>query len=435
MKLQNVKNEKSVLEFFVEMDTKEWQACQDSSTKKLGRNLKIDGYRPGKAPIELLKKHINQGQVLTDAANSAIEKMLEWLVDSKEFVDNIENLFDNTPETSIETMDFLTIVAKFSFALWPKVSIDYKNIKLETVFEKVTQKDVDNKIEEILSKNEMVVPKEGAIAKDDIAIINFKGFVDDKPFAGGEAKNYELKIGSKSFIDTFEEQLIGLKAGDKKDVLVTFPKDYHAKDLAGKKAKFEVEVNVVNTVEKPKLDDDFVVSLSIKDVKNVDELKKHLTKELETSNEQNYKAKKEQELFEKMLKDGKIEPSIPKYLIDRIYNTRLRYFFNQFQVKNLEEFENVISSFGMKYIDFEANQREEIRKSFQISTYLRQIAILEKLEITKEDIQEKAKVFAQQWNVSVEEIIDDKLLNKAVHNEISKEKALNFVNKLYLEDK
>lgn len=435
MKLQNLKNEKSKLEFFVEMEAKEWQVCQDNSTKKLGKKFKMDGYRPGKVPLEILKKHINQGQVLSDAANSAIEKMLEWLVESKDFVSNIDNLFDNTPETNIEKMDFSTIVAKFSFALWPKVSIDYKNIKIETKLEKATAKDVDNRINELLAKNEMVVPKEGAIAKNDIAVINFKGYVDDKAFAGGEAKNYELKIGSKSFIDNFEDQLIGLKAGDKKDVLVTFPKDYHAKDLAGKKAKFEVEVNVVNAVEQPKLDNEFVASLNIKDVKTVEELKKHLTTEIDNTNKQNFKVKREQELFEKMLKNGKIDPMIPKFLIDRIYNQRLRYFFQQFQVKSLEEFENVISSFGMKYIDFEANQREEIRKSFEISTYLRQIAISEKITISDDELSKKAEDFGKQWGVTSKEIIEDKLLNKAVKTEIMKEKAHQFISNLYLQDK
>lgn len=431
MKLNDIKNINNCFEFFVEMDYEEWKKCQDKATKKLGKNVRIPGYRPGKAPVEVLRKNINESRILTDAASSAIDEMLEWLVETKDFESKLNDFFDNSPQTGIEKIDIDTIVAKFSFPIWPEIKINYKDLKLEEKLVEASDKDVEKEIEKLLAREKMVVPKEGAIEKDDIAVINFKGFIDGKPFDGGEAKNYELKIGSKSFIDNFEDQLIGLKSGDKKDVNVTFPKDYHVSDLANKKAKFEVEINVVNKIELPKLDDEFVKNLKIENVNTVSELKKHLKKDIDDKNKNNFESKREQELFTKLIDGSEIKPETPQYLIDRVYSSRIRYFMNQFNAKTPNDLDNILRSFGLNYATFEMNQKNEISRTWKLSTLLREIAKLENIEPKKEEQDKKIEIYAKDWKLSNEEISKDMLIMRTINTEIIKEKAFQFLKDLY----
>ncbi len=435
MQIKDIKKETNNVSFFVELNDKEWKDYQNKSFKKLGKNVKIEGFRPGKVPVEMLKKMIDPARMLNDAVNSSIDFMMDFLFENEKFLEESDNFLDDVPDTTIEKVDFDSLVAKFSFYLWPKVDVKYKDFKFETKLNKVTDKDVENKINEMTKKDEMLVPKEGAAAMGDTVIINFKGFVDDKPFAGGEAKNYELKLGSKSFIDTFEDQLVGLKAGDKKDVNVTFPKEYHAKELAGKKAKFETEVNVVNVIEKPKLDDEYVSKLNIENVKTVSELKAHVKKELEEANKNNFKNAKSQELITQLLKESKIDPSIPDSLIKKIYSTRLNYFMSQFQAKTIEDFSKIIQSFGMNYGDFEAKQKAEILQAVQLSVLFIEISKIEKIEIEKDELDKAIDQYAKQLNVDAKEVEEEKLVMKKVREQILKEKAYKFLSEKYLEEK
>lgn len=433
MQIKDIKNQKYTVDFVATIDSKDWKEIQDKELKKLGQNVRVEGFRKGKVPVEILKKHIDPAQALSYSVNSGIDKLLDFIYDQEKFIQIAQTFLDDSPEVAIESVDFDQLTAKFTFALWPTVKLAYKDIKFETKLKEVTDKEINNKIEEYLAKDEMMVPKNGPIANGDVAVINFKGYVDDVAFEGGEAKNYELKIGSKSFIDNFEDQLIGLKDGDKKDVLVTFPKEYHAKNLAGKKAKFEVEVVVVNKIEKAKLDNKFVESLNIENVKTVDQFKKHVKETLTETFNNEYKKSKENEMISSILKNSKIEPEIPVRIVDNIYKTRLNYFLNQFQAKSVEEFAKIISSFGMKYEDFEKNQKNEILSAIQMSVVFVEIADAEKIGIDDEELKKAIASFSQQLQMTEQEVEKEQLIMKKVKEQVLKEKAYNFLAKLYLE--
>ncbi|MCQ2748084.1 MAG: trigger factor [Mycoplasmoidaceae bacterium] len=238
----------------------------------------MQGFRKGHVPQAEIDKRVSDTEVAMRALESLQNKLVEELFKTKEFqesdcLDSISNLkvikFAPTP------------VIDVSVELVPKVSdFSTKDIKDITIpaFVEPTIKDemVKQRIRMMIRQDAMVsIKKDGTVAKGDIAVIDFKGFVDNKPFKGGEGKNYELEIGSKSFIDNFEDQLIGCKKGDKKDVNVTFPKEYGSKELAGKPAKFEVVIKEVKQIEYPKITKDYCKKFMV-DCANMQELEAHV---------------------------------------------------------------------------------------------------------------------------------------------------------------
>lgn len=405
MKILDVKKEKKFLVFNVESDEEAWKKEQEKSARKLAENVKINGYRKGKVPFEEAKKYISQIDIFDKSINGILQKTAKELVESKDFQKYEEEIFDIPPKVEISKYTASEIAFKFSYFLFPEVNIKgYKDIKIETKKEKVTDKELEIEIEGQLSQNEMMVPKDGPIEKGDVAIFDFKGFIDGEPFDGGEAKNYELKIGSNQFILGFEDQMIGMKTGDSKDVNVVFPKDYHEKKYAGKPAKFEVKVNVVNKVDKPKLNDDFVKTLNIDKVTNVNEYKKHLTKNLEEKKESTYENKVREEILNKIKGVVKLSEKLANEIIDSETNKLKKQTEQQIKMYGLT-MDKYFEMFGLKEEDFNKKQRETAESNILTMMGILEIAELEKIEVSEKDIEEEIEKLAKLYNFKKEEII------------------------------
>ncbi|MDE5553461.1 MAG: trigger factor [Malacoplasma sp.] len=405
MKILDVKKEKKFLVFNVEADEQTWRKEQEKSARKLAENVKINGYRKGKVPFEEAKKYISQMDIFDKSINGILQKTAKELVESKDFQKYEEEIFDMPPKVEVSKYTASEIAFKFSYFLFPEVSIKgYKDIKIETKKEKITDKELEVEIESQLSQNEMMVPKDGPIEKGDVAIFDFKGFIDGKPFEGGEAKNYELKIGSNQFIPGFEDQMIGMKTGDSKDVNVVFPKDYHEKKYAGKPAKFEVKVNVVNKVDKPKLDDDFVKTLNIDKITNVNEYKKHLTKNLEEKKESTYENKVREEILNKIKGVVKLSEKLADEIIDSETNKLKKQTEQQIKMYGLT-MNKYFEMFGLKEEEFNKKQRETAESNILTMMGILEIAELEKIEASEKDIEEEIEKLAKLYNIKKEEII------------------------------
>jgi trigger factor len=217
--------------------------------------------------------------------NHALKKVVDenyklLITNNKEF--NPDQLIEDAVSIDLAKIDPKNLEIVYIFEKFPEVTLgDYKKIKIHYTEPKVEDKEVQQEIERYTKKDIMLIPKESNdIAMGDMVNFDFKGFVDDKAFAGGEAQGHELEIGSGSFIPGFEEKMIGLKKGDKKTIEVTFPKDYHAKDLANKKAKFELVINDIKTIQKPKLDEAYIARFAIPNVKTEHEFREYVSKQL-----------------------------------------------------------------------------------------------------------------------------------------------------------
>ncbi|MDE5545410.1 MAG: trigger factor [Malacoplasma sp.] len=440
MKITSVKNEKELAVFGVEFSENEWEEILNKEILKASKNLKLPGYRPGKVPLEIAKKNINETNCFIKALNVAKEKSEEWLVDQNEFKKISDDICDFEPvESKPENKEKGKINFVISFAKFPQFKVkNTKELKADGLVTKVSKEMVDAAINQELSKNEMMAPKNGPAKKGDMVVIDFKGFVDNKAFDGGEATNYELKLGSKSFIDNFEDQLIGLKAGDSKDVNVTFPKDYHVPNLKGKKAKFEVKVNVVNEIETPKLNDEFVKSLNIKDVTTVANYKKHLEEQIQKNIDtnldnaiQNVLSKQLVEMVPDSVKiHEKLVINVAEIFISRLMLSLIG------KVVSLDEFIKLIGGgkgaiTKEKLIDEEKKQAKDYIK---IKFALKQYANEQKIEVTDKDMDSEIKNILANSKTKESEIRDDFSIYSSVKREVLDKKVFEFLKKEILKN-
>lgn len=389
MKIIEIKKTDKYHVFSIDVDNETWKKEQEKVIKNLALTIRVDGYRKGKVPFEIAAKKIPKNEVIDRSVRNQLNKIINEVFQSEEFKKIEDDILDLPPKVELTNLSENDFQLKLSYYIYPDVNVDgYKDIKIKSILKTPTSTDIDKEIDNYLTKNSMNVPKEnGSIVKGDIATFSFKGYVGGKPFEGGEAKNYELTIGSGQFIPGFEDQMIGMSINDKKDINVVFPIDYHQKDLAGKQAKFEVEIHSISQIEKPKLDDDFVKSLNIKDVETVDALKKHITKNLTMNYEQQYEQEKKQEIYRAILDIVKIS-WIPEELIQKEKRTLLNQVEQQVAMYGIK-LDDYINIMGMNKEEFEKQQEESAKQKLKISMAILKICELEKIETTEQELEEE----------------------------------------------
>ena len=248
---------KNVKEINIKIEGQEWEEALDKAFIKANAKAKIDGFRPGKAPKDVFLKKYGKEALFMDAADIVLDGAYH-----KVFEENKDLEIVAQPEIGLKSIDENGVEFIFTLTLKPEVKLGkYKGlgVKKETV--KVTKEEVEHEIEHLRSHYAENVVKEGTVAIGDIAIIDFEGFKDGVAFEGGKGENYSLTIGSNTFIPGFEDQIIGMKKSEEKDINVTFPEDYHSEELKGAPVVFKVKVNEIKEVKIPELDKDFFEDL------------------------------------------------------------------------------------------------------------------------------------------------------------------------------
>ncbi len=251
---------KKVVEIKIEGD--KWTKANDKAFDKAVKNVTVDGFRKGKCPRDIFEKKYGKESLYIDAAESLVEDAFtEAMKENKDIVPVTQ------PRVDIKKIDEKGVTFEFTFITAPKVNIKkYKGLKVKKEEVKVLKEEVEHELEHLLEQYTELVIKDGKVENGDIAIIDFEGFKDGVAFDGGKGENYSLEIGSNTFIPGFEEQLIGMKKGEEKEIKVTFPKEYGAPDLAGADATFKVKVNEIKTKEKRELDKDFFEDLGMEGI-------------------------------------------------------------------------------------------------------------------------------------------------------------------------
>ena len=309
MNVKVEKKENSKVEIEFTMDKKEFNEELDKAFKKNANRFKVQGFRAGKAPRSVVEQVYGEGVLY--------EFVIENTVDDAYRTAVIENELEvvSRPELDIKQIgkdkDFVYVVTVY---VKPEAKVkDYKGIEVKKVSTRVLKKDVDEELEKIRNKNARIVSVEDRELKDgDISVIDFEGFVDGVAFDGGKGENYELTIGSNTFIPGFESQMIGMKIGEERDVNVKFPEEYHAENLAGKDATFKVKLHEIKERVLPELDDEFAKDVSEFDT--LEEYKKDLNKKVKEDKERRATLEKEQEAVDKFVE--KVEVEIPEAMID-----------------------------------------------------------------------------------------------------------------------
>ena len=391
---------KNVKEIEIKVEGKEWEEALDKAFKEANKKAKIDGFRPGHAPKEVFIKKYGEQALYMDAAEAVVDGAYEKML--KENEKDLEDLVAR-PDVQVKEINGEGVTFNFVLTMRPEVKLgDYKKINVKREKAKVTAEEIEDTIENIRHRYAEDVLKDGEIKDGDVAVIDFDGFVDGVAFEGGKGENYSLKIGSGTFIPGFEEQLIGLKSGDEKDVEVTFPEDYHAEDLKGKKATFKVKVHEVKEVKVPELDKDFFEDLGMEGVDTKEKLEAKISESILTNKESELENKYIDELLEAAAKDTEVD--IPEVMIDDELERMISQYDSHLRSQgiNLEQFYKFTNS------DEEAlksQMRPEAARRVKHRLMLEEIAKQEKIEISDEEANKEAERLAENYQIKKEEFL------------------------------
>lgn len=410
--------EKSMGDMNVTIEGKEWKEAQDKAFKKIASKAEISGFRKGHVPAAMLEKKISkaerQAQAVEDNAN-------EWM---REAFKELNLTPISQPQLDVKSMDDDKVELVYTFAVMPEVKLgEYKGLKYNVKQVKVTQKEVDEEIDRMRKQYADLETVDGEAKDGDTVKIDYEGFKDGVAFEGGKAEGYNLKLGSGSFIPGFEDQLIGCKAGDEKDLNLTFPEDYHAEDLKGAAVVFKVKVLEVTREVLPELDDDFAKDTNIPEVETVDDLKKKIKERLSDSKKAQAESEADEKLFEEVANNATID--IPDALIDEEANGQINQMAAQIQQYGLS-FSQYLQMMGKSVDDLKAEYRENAEKSVKLRLTLDKIAEVENLEPTDDDVEEQYHELANQYGMEVDKI-KPLISPEMIKQDVKTQKAYQFV--------
>ena len=384
---KKAKKANNVHEVTITIDGDEWRKILDDTFKKVNKTVKIDGFRPGKAPRNIFEKKYGKATIISQAVEDQMQEAYKKALDKFSGDPIIQ------PTVAIKEVNDEKVTYLFTFTTKPKVkNKKYTNLGVKKDEVKVTAKDVNEEIEKMRKEYADLQVKDGKAQKGDTVIIDFEGFDNGKAFDGGKAENYSLELGSNSFIPGFEDALIGTKAGDKKDVNVTFPEDYHAEELKGKPVTFKVTVHEVKTKVLPELNEEFFLDLGLEDVKTVEDLKKTIKETMESQKEYEAENKFMDDLFEALLKETTVE--IPHELIHEEIDRMIEQYAERLKMQGitLEQFYKFTNS---NEDALRSQMHDEAEKRVKLRFAIDEIIDLEKIDATEEealkDAEEKAK--------------------------------------------
>ena len=419
VKVENVKDKANEVKLEFTVEAEKFNEAIQTVYKKNAKYFNIPGFRKGKAPFKMVEKAYGIQIFYEDAFNEvATEAYTKGIEDNK-----IEVV--SKPEIDIKQIEagkdlIFTAVVQTK----PEVTLGkYKGIEIKKIEYNVSDEDVEHELSHAAEHNARIVTVEDrAVENGDITVIDFEGFVDGKAFEGGKAENHELELGSGKFIPGFEEQIIGMKTDEEKDIKVTFPKEYPAKELAGKEATFKIKLHEIKKKELPEINDEFAKDASEFDT--LEEWKKSIREKQEKANESKAKYEMEEEAIEAVCNDSKVD--IPSGMIET-------------QIDNMEQdVSSRLSYQGMKldqYLQMVGKTRKEFRDEYkeqaekQVKTNLVLEAVMKdsKIEVAEEEIEAKIKEMAEMYGQKEEEVKNNPNLRKYIEESLKTEKTIHYI--------
>ena len=416
--VEKLEHNMAVLTVEVPEDTVE-EALQKAYLSQRKR-ISVPGFRKGKVPRQLIEKMYGPAVFYEEAGNYMIDNEYPKAYDES----GLEIV--SAPEIEVKEIEKgKPFIFTAKVAVKPEVTLGkYKGLEVTKIDTKVSDEEVEKKISEELKKNARIVTKEGPAALSDTAVIDFEGSVEGVPFEGGKSKDYELELGSHTFIDTFEDQIVGKSAGDEFDVNVTFPEDYGEKSLAGKAAVFVVKLNEVKTHELPELDDEYVSDTTEFDT--VEEYRKDILDRLTKEKENAARGQKEDEAVEKLVSESTMD--IPEAMIDFQTDSELRDYSYSLMRSGLK-LSDYLKFTGETVESVKERIRPNAKKRIEASLVLEAVAKAEGLSATDEDVDEKLKETAERNDLTLDEIRENvsDSERKTMKRQIEIEKAIDFI--------
>ncbi len=387
----------NVHEVIVKIEGVEWTEALDKAFKSKQKDAKVDGFRKGKVPRNIYEKHYGKESLFFLAAEEVLQSAYAKAMEESNLIPVVQ------PSVDIKDISDKGVEFTFKIITKPEVKIkNYKGLGIKPEEIKVTKDEIDHEIGHLLEEYTELVTKEGEVKNGDVAVIDFEGFKDGKPFDGGKGENYSLEIGSNTFIPGFEKQVIGMKTGEEKDLTVSFPEDYGVEDLKGQPVIFKVKVNEIKEKVTRELDKEFFEDLAMEGVHSKETLEKEVEKNIKAQKEADSENKYIDHLLEEVAKN--VEVDIPQEMVDE-ETTRL-----------LGRFEQQMAMQGISldiYYQFTKSSEEDLRKQMDKEAYqnvlyrlmLEEIMNLEKIEVSQEEASKEAEELAKKYKMDKEDFL------------------------------
>ena len=421
MKINNKKLENAIVELTVAFEVEEWKETQKKALDKLAKKVKIDGFRPGKAPVAMVKARVSKASILEEATDMILQANFVKILDEAK----VEPIAQ--PALSIDKVSKEELEVKILVPVKPEVELgEYKGLEVKKTRVTVTKKEIEEQLANYQSQfAELSVKEDGKVAKGDTAVIDFEGFVDGVAFEGGKGENYPLEIGSGAFIPGFEDQLIGMGIDKEQEIKVTFPEDYGAADLAGKEAVFKVTVHEIKEKHLPEIDDELAKDVNIDGVETLDQLKDHIKANIKSRKENENEQKFMDDIYNTLIENSKVETS--------------EALLNQEQEMMLQEIEQNLQRQGLNfevYEQFTGKNKDAIKEEIKpqaeqrvkINAILAAIVEEEKLVVSDEELEAELQKIADYYKKELDEVkkIFEGNMSR-IENDILTRKAIDLV--------
>ena len=403
MERKVTKLENCHVEVLVSVDTETWKDAQNKSFNKLAKNVTVDGFRKGKAPLNLVKDKIDPMKMMDDAINSLLPSLYKECLDEEKIQPFAQ------PKVEVSKLSDSELEIKFVITTAPEVKLGkYTGIEIGKNEVRVSEEEINKAVEDAFAQNASLVLKEDKAALGDTVNIDFEGFIDGKAFDGGKAENHELVLGSNSFIPGFEDSIVGHQAGEEFDINVTFPDNY-VEELKGKDATFKVKLHEVKQKVTPEINDESVKELNIPNVENLEQLKENKKAELLRNKTNEEKRNYLNKLMIEIVKNSEI--NVPEEIIDDQCQHVLQDMTNRIQQSGLT-LDQYLQIIGQSEEELHAKIKEDSKKDVEAYFVTKAIGERENLSITDEEFEFELAKMADQYQMTIDAI------KKALDNQL-----------------
>lgn len=397
---KGLKKPTNIHEVVVKIEGDDWKKALDTAFAKKQKTVKVDGFRAGKVPRDVYEKKFGKESLFLDAADASVQQAyMKAMIDS--------NLIPVAqPSVDLKSLDENGVEFVFTITTKPDVKIsNYKGLNIKREEVEVTDEEINHELGHLLERyTELAVKEEGTVENGDIAVIDFEGFKDGVAFDGGKGENYSLEIGSNTFIPGFEEQVIGMAIGEEKDLNVTFPEEYGAKDLAGQPVVFKVKVNEIKQKVARELDEEFFEDLGMEGVNSEETLKEQIKESIKAQKELDAENKYVDALLEAVAKN--VEADVPQAMVDEETDRLVGRFEEQMRMQGI--------SLDL-YYQFTQSSEKELRDQVEKEAYtnvlyrlmLEEIMTREKIEVTTEEAEKEAEELANKYQMKKEDFLKE----------------------------
>ncbi|ATG97342.1 trigger factor [Mesoplasma lactucae] len=409
-------------EWIVTVDGDDWKKAIENAKKTLSENVEVPGFRKGKAPKSEVAKQLTPARIYNEAFNEEIRPAFDFALKQNSKIEPM-----NAPVPALTNANDNEATITFSFDLRPEVKLgEYKNLGIKKEPISITEEEIKDVLNEFQQRFAMEVPqpKGAKIENGDVVTFDFKGYMDGKPFAGGEAKDYKLEVGSGQFIPGFEEQMIGMQVGPDQKIEVTFPANYPG-EMGGKKAEFVLDIKEIAKKELPAIDDELAKDANMDGVKTLDELKARIKEDMTKQKEQIEKNKHVDKVMEKAIANADV--TVPKSAIRREAKSLKKQFEQQLQQQGMT-LKDYKKATGLTEEQLDKDLEEDAKIRLQTYLVVSEIQEIEPQlkEVTDEEVNEKLNQFSKQFGVPVDQL-KQLLPMDQIKAEIANEKLIDFL--------